>query len=1009
MKDGTWVNSIVKAMTELGGKARYDDLYQQVAKVRKKEGLPLNDTYKATIRGIVEAFSSDSDVWKKHPGPDIFRKLGTGYWGLRNSDTRVQSTEDMNLIERIKAEYNSGNYIKFEEEANKLYKEFYDKFSPKKLSQLQGEDLLDTIFLGKKLKSMCYDLEHDREYRDIFGSCRGGTSAKYGLYYRTESQSWVTGSWQNPKNHLTLEEAVQKGSEIRDAIVLASNVIESLKPFSSELAYEELSRKLEEIPNLSENQWVRKYFHMIYPEYFPTWYSKDFIDKVVNLCHLPTSHSLYGKLGKIVQFAKKCQVPNVVFSKIIDLLFGLGKNEDEEDLLRYFVESCLQVRERLQKGDRSSLGLSARRGDYSELIQYKTSFGQGSLAFVPWISFCGFGQETSKGIFPVVLFNARSTDTDNIEFCYGLSVTEKPDIEWDEEFVRGLKHSAMPNYATSFCKKSYKISSMDDFELHKKDMVECLKDIIKDYETQFTNKVGPRKEKPMAIKENKKTTGNHLNTILYGAPGTGKTYNAVIKALEIITGKHYDLPSDMAEREETYSNYIKEFNSYKQKGQIEFVTFHQSLGYEDFVEGIKPIMDNETSDLKYKVEPGIFKKIVMRAREQTYSATVDNIDFSKTRVFKMSLGQGIDNPIFDYCMENNVITNGYGGEIDFTGVKSKQDISVRLGSEKPYDFNVEAMTRFILWMNPGDIVLIANGKSSIAAIAQIEGDYEYKADADIEYKHFRKVKWLYKGDIPVSAVYSKNFSMQSIYAFFNKTKYGTSEYNTNINTNYINELICGKDGDDKDKKYVLIIDEINRGNISKIFGELITLLEPSKRIGAKEALEAMLPYSQEHFGVPNNLYVIGTMNTSDRSIATVDIALRRRFEFVPMRPETDLIASDVDGIKLRSIVEKINRKIEVLLDEDHMIGHSYFLKLDSVTKVRDVWFKKIMPLINEYFYGDWEKINLILGDDFVEGISMDDMPEDMKSYCAGETFYRFASIQDNLNDADFVNKLNKLR
>ena len=180
MKDGTWVNSIVKAMTELGGKARYDDLYQQVAKVRKKEGLPLNDTYKATIRGIVEAFSSDSDVWKKHPGPDIFRKLGTGYWGLRNSDTRVQSTEDMNLIERIKAEYNSGNYIKFEEEANKLYKEFYDKFSPKKLSQLQGEDLLDTIFLGKKLKSMCYDLEHDREYRDIFGSCRGGTSAKYG-------------------------------------------------------------------------------------------------------------------------------------------------------------------------------------------------------------------------------------------------------------------------------------------------------------------------------------------------------------------------------------------------------------------------------------------------------------------------------------------------------------------------------------------------------------------------------------------------------------------------------------------------------------------------------------------------------------------------------------------------------------------------------------------------------------------------------------------------------------
>lgn len=1008
MKDGTWVDSVKKAMIELGGKAKYEDLYQQVARVRKKEGLPLNDSYKATIRGTVEAFSSDSDVWKKHPGPDVFKKLGTGFWGLRNPEKHIQNTENLSLIERIKAEYKTGDYDRFEQEADVLYKDFYSKFSPEKLASLQGEDLLDTIFLGKNNKSMCYYLEHDPQHREVFGSIRGGTAAKYGLYYSKEFETWITGNWKTEENRLSLDDAIRLGTSIRDAIVNACEVIESLKPFSASLAYEELSRKLADIENLSDNQWIRKYFHMIYPDYFPTWYGLEFIDKVVSLCELKSSHSLYGKLGEIVRFAQKCQVPNVVFPKIIDVLFNLGENEDAEDLLRYFVDSCLQVRERLQKGDRSSLRLSARRGDYSELIQYKTSFGQGSLAFVPWISFCGFGQETSKGIFPVVLFNARSTDTDNIEFCYGLSVTEKPDIEWDEEFVRGLKHSAMPNYATSFCKKSYKISSMDDFELHKKDMVECLKDIIKDYETQFTNKIGPKGEKPMAIKENQKVTENHLNTILYGAPGTGKTYNSVIRALEIITGKHYDLPSDMAEREETYSKYVEEFNNYKQKGQIEFVTFHQSLGYEDFVEGIKPIMDNEASDLKYKVEPGIFKKIVMRAREQTYSATVDNIDFSKTRIFKMSLGQGIDNPIFDYCMENDVIANGYGREIDFTGVKSKQDISVRLGSEKPYDFNVEAMTRFILWMNPGDIVLIANGKSSIAAIAQIEGDYEYKADADIEYKHFRKVKWLYKGDIPVSAVYSKNFSMQSIYAFFNKSKYGTSEYNTNINTDYINELICGKDGDNKDKKYVLIIDEINRGNISKIFGELITLLEPSKRIGAKEALEAMLPYSQEHFGVPNNLYIIGTMNTSDRSIATVDIALRRRFEFVPMRPETDLIATDVDGIKLRSIVEKINRKIEVLLDEDHMIGHSYFLKLDSVAKVRDVWFNKIMPLINEYFYGDWEKINLILGNDFIKGISIDDMPEDMRSYCAGETFYRFASIQDNLNDAEFVNRLNKL-
>jgi hypothetical protein len=123
-----------------------------------------------------------------------------------------------------------------------------------------------------------------------------------------------------------------------------------------------------------------------------------------------------------------------------------GKPDDQgqfdlEELLQYFVESSLQVKERLESGDRSSLGLTARRGDYSDLIKYKTSFGQGSLAFVPWISFCGFGQETTKGIYPVVLFNARSSDTDNIEFCYGLSVTEKPDVEWNDEFISGLKPS----------------------------------------------------------------------------------------------------------------------------------------------------------------------------------------------------------------------------------------------------------------------------------------------------------------------------------------------------------------------------------------------------------------------------------------------------------------------------------------------------------------------------------------------------------------------------------------
>ena len=306
-------------------------------------------------------------------------------------------------------------------------------------------------------------------------------------------------------------------------------------------------------------------------------------------------------------------------------------------------------------------------------------------------------------------------------------------------------------------------------------------------------------------------------------------------------------------------------------------------------------------------------------------------------------------------------------------------------------------------MKPGDIVLIADGKSSVAAIAQVEGNYEYKTDTEIDYTNFRKVKWLYKGDIPIKAIYNKNFSMQSIYAFYNESKKGTNEYNTNINTEYLNELISGKELSNKDKKYVLIIDEINRGNISKIFGELITLLESTKRIGAAEEARVTLPYSKKPFGVPANLYVIGTMNTSDRSIASLDIALRRRFSFFAMRPENDLV-KDVEDIQLNSIFKKINKKIEILLDEDHMIGHSFLMKCKRVEDVRKAWFNEIIPLINEYFYGDWEKIKMILGDGFVETIN--DIPEDLKPYCNGETFYRFK--KDNLNNEDFVKKLNEL-
>lgn len=262
------------------------------------------------------------------------------------------------------------------------------------------------------------------------------------------------------------------------------------------------------------------------------------------------------------------------------------------------------------------------------------------------------------------------------------------------------------------------------------------------------------------------------------------------------------------------------------------------------------------------------------------------------------------------------------------------------------------------WIKPGDIVIVSKGNGSFRAIGEVTGPYEYAPREDGGYFHRRAVNWLWSDLNGVSGegIYAKRFSMQTLHMLT------TSDLNISALQRHITSQELGA----PPEPFVLIIDEINRTHISKVFGELITLLEPDKRITPDGGgLTVRLPYSKQAFGVPSNLHVIGTMNTADRSIALLDTALRRRFEFRELVPDPDLpemkTASERCGVNLGRLLRTLNDRIEYLFDREHQIGHAYFIKCSSRADLDAVMRLKVIPLLAEYIYEDWSKVALVLG------------------------------------------------
>lgn len=436
------------------------------------------------------------------------------------------------------------------------------------------------------------------------------------------------------------------------------------------------------------------------------------------------------------------------------------------------------------------------------------------------------------------------------------------------------------------------------------------------------------------------------NVVLYGAPGTGKTYDVPELAVRLCD------PAFMA-AEPSREEIVSRYNQLKTEKRIAFTTFHQSLDYEDWIEGLRPVV-NENNQVTYEIESGIFKKLCEEAERPVVKDKQVGISDNAV-VWKVSLAGTGDNDVRRECMENNHIRIGWDGYGPV--ISDETDWSVYNGEGK------QILDAYINKMKIGDIVMSCYSSQTIDAIGVVAGEYEFE-DKFPNYKRVRRVNWLVKNinENIVEMNDGKTMTLGTVYRLnsitLDNVKSILEKYDTSSKM------------EENDKAYVMVIDELNRGNVSKVFGELITLLEADKRKGRINAESVVLPYSKKGFHIPNNVYLIATMNTADRSLGSLDYAIRRRFAFIAKKP----FGLDVDGFdedlfeKVSSLfvknfdeykesgwdltmkLEPADTLSEEYKPEDVWIGHSYFLMQDEEGEdnTSNRLLYEIIPLLEEY-------------------------------------------------------------
>lgn len=611
-------------------------------------------------------------------------------------------------------------------------------------------------------------------------------------------------------------------------------------------------------------------------------------------------------------------------------------NQDEKDnfisainFLIHEVEACIQRNVLTQHGKVSVKGTSQKdiniKLDFLKKYNYSYKIGLGNaggfLNEDSWIIFVrndllasnlinGEKLTATKGIYIFIAFSGYFSDDKHIQLSFGFP-------QGDMNLSRCSAIDQMDRSG----KLRYFDFKYKDLEKEANQIVKDFQDMINYFNIFDKNDFKLRAEFSTFIP---------LNQILYGPPGTGKTYYTIDKALEIISKEEkIQIPS-----EDDRINRKKLFDEYVKNGQIVFTTFHQSYGYEEFVEGIKPHIDNEenSKEIEYEIKDGIFKELCQKALENYKDSNLNTKELNE----KIELEENIRNFLNWLLETNEPISKTKGGNFF---INSFNDNVIKIYSE-----DVERFDGFFKLSLSTFITLLKHNEKFNSATEMFKKVFNRNyADRTHTY-YFNLVNKF------------KEYERQSLV----KIK------NSEIKNNFL-------------KPYIIIIDEINRGNISKIFGELITLIEPNKRIGEPEELRVTLPYSRNDFydkkgfGVPKNVYIIGTMNTADRSITSLDTALRRRFEFVEMMPNPNVLSDNCEDVNLKELLKAINTRIEYLLDREKTIGHAFFIDIDNLEKLKDVFQNKIIPLLQEYFYNDYALINMVLNDN---GMIFEDKKDD---------------------------------